>query len=267
MSTSLYDITIGQQTELTRILAGAGLDADMVKRIIRNPDLAKKMIGEIRQTIPTNTDLFASAEDILTRFRERAELRGWPITAKPGGHLARNMPRFPTDSLAALCLKIWLGSAEKTAEELWAWVVDSHPNSWQYGGLKFDPEYFELLDPSRYGDEPSVEWEVIDLGAYWEPESGRTVLEVREQAAARSDVLADFEVLTVAALHPNYIQAQDGESVPYLDVAGVKTTLPGGEPCAPYISWNQYRRGVGLLMSTVDYRNDEWAAPVILQGS
>lgn len=87
--TSFYDLTIGQQVELHRILAAAGFTAEVVERIIKQPELAAMMIAALN-TPPEQTwkayrratapSWYVQPERQLARMRELNATCQWGLT-------------------------------------------------------------------------------------------------------------------------------------------------------------------------------------------
>ena len=75
------------------------------------------------------------------------------------------------------------------------------------------------------------------------------------------------EALAAAAHFPDWVQAMDGERVPYVWMPGYQVTIPGGEAWrdVPYLDWNAADRGVGLSAELDVYRDQEWACPVLVR--
>ena len=129
-------------------------------------------------------------------------------------------------------LYVDFGSPEKNIEMWWKAIAGNQPNAWRWDGLKTDPKHLRLgsnthlYDPGMRG----IHRVCINLVANWEPEKGRSVLQVREQAARSGEYLAHAEVLAAYGLHDELLQRMDGENLPYADMAGFEATVPGSGP-------------------------------------
>ena len=75
------------------------------------------------------------------------------------------------------------------------------------------------------------------------------------------------EILAAAAHFPNWVQAMDGEHVPYVWMPGYQVTIPGYEAWRrlPYLSWDSVSREVSLSASWDDDRGYGWACPVVVR--
>lgn len=68
----------------------------------------------------------------------------------------------------------------------------------------------------------------INLVAHWEPNEGRFVTDVREQALKSGEVLAQAETLAAYGLNPALLAHMDGENLPFVDIGGIECTHPDG---------------------------------------
>ena len=182
----------------------------------------------------------------------------------PGDHEQR------IDDLAIL--HVQFGSLEQTVEMWWRVYVGEQPQSWRWPELRVDAEHLRLLDSNVATYEPGIHPVRIDLVAHWEPKSGRTLEDVRTQAKQSGEILAQLEVMSAYGLHSALLHEQDGESLPYPDLAGTDVSIPGSSwPRALYVCWDPFdhramlsdRRAM-LSARRVDFRGIEWASPVIL---
>jgi hypothetical protein len=158
-------------------------------------------------------------------------------------------------------LYVDFGSPEDNVELWWKVLVGKQPNAWRYDGLK--AEHLRLA-ATAHQYEPGVHRIRLNLVAHWEPEVGRTVQEVRQQAQANGETLAAAEVLAAYGLHDHLLQQMDGENLPYADLGGYEATIPGDEAWrrAPYLYWDRSYRKVLLYAYWDDYRYYGRACPV-----
>ena len=155
-------------------------------------------------------------------------------------------------------------SLEETIEMWWRVYVGEQPKHWRWDELKLDSEHLRLLPSNVATYEPGIHRIRIDLVAHWEPENGRTVEEVRDQAKGTDEILAQLEVLSAYGIHSELLREQDGENLPYSDMPGTDVTVPGdSEPYALCVFWNPAYRRAYLSASWVDDRDSFWAAPVL----
>lgn len=103
---------------------------------------------------------------------------------------------------------------------------------------------------------PGLRWEIIDLGA--------------NKDVAPNEIKAEgahIGVLAAACWFPDWVKAMDGGKVPYVNVTGLRCTLPGNEAWrhAPCLSWFRSIRGVELSAYWVGNRDSYWACPVVVR--
>ena len=258
---SLYDITKGEDVELYRILSQAGADAELARAIIKRPELAATMIGAVREQLAP--PLFSTPQEVLGRFAFYAGNRGWPLT----NFLNPLKEQMPTDYVSSLnkvlTLDVWLGNLSITFEALAGWIEYEQRQAgngyWRYDGLKSDGKHLRLLDPERYGIEPSVRWVEVDMLANWDKANALRPRDVRDPKTS-----AGLEIMTAYAVHPAYPPAIDYETIPGAWLPGLQVTLPGGEAWAsvPLLGWGGADREVFLDASRDDDRYWYYALPV-----
>ena len=75
------------------------------------------------------------------------------------------------------------------------------------------------------------------------------------------------EALAAAAHFPDWVQAMDGERVPYVWMPGYQVTFPGYEAWRylPYLYWYSVSREVELGADWDGYRSCSWACPVVVR--
>lgn len=161
-------------------------------------------------------------------------------------------------------LYVDFGSPEKNVEAWWKVLVGTQPNAWRWDGLKTDRKKLRL-DPNAKSYEPGIHRVRINLVSHWEPKDGRAVDEVRPQAKAAGEILAHAEAMAAYGLHAELLQEQDGENLPYVDLAGFQATVSGigAWTDVPCLDWNRDDREVQLYADWSDGRNQSWAAPVV----
>ena len=155
-------------------------------------------------------------------------------------------------------------SLEETVEMWWRVYFCEQPKNWRWDELKLDSEHLRLLTSNVRQYEPGIHRVRINLVAHWEPENGRTLEEVRDQAKGTDEILAQLEVLSVYGIHLELLCEQDGENLPYSDMTGTDVTVPGGSrPYALCVFWRPADRGAGLGARSVGRRGSSWAAPIL----
>lgn len=155
------------------------------------------------------------------------------------------------------------GSLEETYE-MWYKVYQGElPNAWRWPDLSVDAEHLSLHELAR-SYEPGIHLVNIDLVAHWEPEDGRSLIEVREQAKGTSEILAQLEVISIYGVLTQLFMEQDGKNLPYLDMPGTVVTVPDDSwPYALCVFWSPFDREASLHADWIGSRSSEWAAPVL----
>lgn len=104
----------------------------------------------------------------------------------------------------------------------------------------------------------------INLAAHWEPQDGRTLIQVRERAQTTNQTLASAETLGAYGLHWELLREMDGENLPFVDLAGYEYKFPDvrGFAHCPYTPRGSGR--FGLVAGSVRRVVHGWAAPVVL---
>lgn len=154
-------------------------------------------------------------------------------------------------------------SLEETYE-MWYRVYQGElPDTWRWPELKVDAEHLRLHE-SAQDYERGIHLVNINLVAHWEPEEGRTLVQVREQARERGEILAQLEVVSIYGVLTELFMQQDGDNFPWSDMAGTDVSVPGYSlPYALYVHWDPLFREARFYAVWVDYRSRRWAAPVL----
>jgi len=161
-------------------------------------------------------------------------------------------------------LYVDFGSPEQNVEMWWKVIAGTQPNAWRWDSLQTDAEHLRLAGCAKQY-EPGIHRVRLNLVAHWDPQAGRSVDQVRDQAARQGKTLAHAEVLAAYGLHGQLLRQMDGQNLPYADLAGYECTVPGDRPWAyvPYLNWNGLYRGVYLYANWADHVSYYWAAPVV----
>ena len=237
-----------------------------------SPLVARRPLQDIVEgKFPADTR-FERYAGLLLPLSEQVKLLGQYDNDYWGGRIRRKIKLFEIDTTSdhvqsvddLEILHVEFGSIEETVEMWWKVFVGEQPDSWRWDGLKLDTEHIRF-SPNTTKYEPGVHRVRINLVAHWEPEDGRTVEEVRKQASDTHEILAHSEVLSAYGLHSALLREQDGENLPYADMAGYEATVPGKDAWqrVPYLRWDRFGRQVGLSAYWSDYRFQKWAAPVL----
>jgi hypothetical protein len=127
-----------------------------------------------------------------------------------------------------------------TLKETWDFnqglIKLTQPGIWDSGFGKDEAQM--RLDPNAVVYEPGIHRVRINLVDNWLPEGGRSVDRVRLHASAGSKKLAAIEAIGVYGLqNPELLQLQDGETLPFCDLAGLQQG--GGFAQVPLFFWSR----------------------------
>lgn len=236
---SLYDTTLGQQTEFLRVLAAAGFKPEDVSRVIRDPQLAEAMYDAIRRPqITPPTWWWRTPEQQLARARQL-----WP---------GRELPEPPEQFTPRTTSEVLLLHVPDTFDNLWSMVVA--PTGYtkrRLPAVKADRSNLRLAPNKREFTQPV--WLAFD------PEHGRGARP--NSFWGQADIAAN-EVFSALIQFPDWPLAWfNGASVPNL--AGYQFKRDGKWFCVPYL----YRRDDDQLGLGVDWAADQgsnnWSSPSV----
>lgn len=108
----------------------------------------------------------------------------------------------------------------RTADELWH-IARSFQPGWWLWDFQIHADYMRLLAGTEDAHVPGIRWTAVDLGANWNQQDGARPYDVRGANSAHAEILAAM------AHFPGWIQAMDGEEVPYVWFPGYQVTIPG----------------------------------------
>ncbi len=147
--------------------------------------------------------------------------------------------------------------------ELAKFFEDTEVHTWVWDQISFDDEHFGFHELARTY-EPGIHLFCMNVVAHWEPEEGRTLIQVREQAGSSGEILAQLEVVSLWGVLIKLFMQQDGTNFPWSDMPGTDLKVPGGsEPYAFYMYWYRDGRQAGFYASWVARVLQNWAAPVL----
>lgn len=199
-------------------------------------------------------EMFVSPETQLANMRSWNLERGWGFIDAYfiEAEAALANVTWPSNRLTALVLVPYLDTVQRTFDELWAVASGIQPNNWRWEELKSGKKNLRLLDGIEH--KPGLRWEIIDLGANWDRQTGLRPVDVRDTTSAHAGILA------AAAHFPKWVQAMDGDKVPYVWLPGYQVTVPGFEAWTyvPALYWNRDNRRVRLSASWSDSRDHTW---------
>ena len=272
-----YDTPHGKITQLERKLAEAGLDVELIDAVNKKRGLAKAWVDDLRQRLnpPVSTAVTGQFDryqrHLLSLDAQLDRLRKFDITVWndcvatagwfDGVDTSSDHVQRP-DNLEFFYVEF--GSPQENVELHWKAIAMTQrvPSD---GGCYIKTGLDNLrLHPLALTYTPGIHRVRINLVANWEPKDGRSLVQVRERAAAQSKTLAHAETLAAYGLHDELLRQQDGENFPYADLSGFEYKFPGnrGFSCCPYVyrgddGFRLYASGVGDVFRS-------WAAPVVL---
>jgi hypothetical protein len=212
---------------------------------------------------------FTPISEQITRLKELNTWHNWGFSDADFDSLARSVPEWPDGNLIAVSLVPYLPGEDgvvKTFHHLWASAGDvyDHTSSWERYKNK-DAEQLRLIEGSEHPakEKPILRWEVIDLGS----NRGQKFAKMRNpKTSPHAGILASV------ALHPEWIKAMDGGTVPYV-------WIPGYQNVSAEFPWrgapgiNTYKRrtshrvkhcvDLGLIGSCSHH--ESWAVPSFVQ--
>jgi hypothetical protein len=233
----------------------------MVESVIRRPSLADGVVSYLREQLaPSRPELFVSLEVQLANVRNWNKMRGWGFT--DADFEAIDLTPSERSGLVVDVIAVYLpdegntSGVQRTFEELWDIASSLQPGKWRWEELKSDKKHLRLLDGIEH--KPGIRRVTIDLGANWDPKDGIRPIDVRGSDSVHAEALA------AAAHFPDWIQAMDGEHIPYVWMPGYQVTLPGAEAWrnVPYLHWYSLNRGVLLCALWGGNRRYGWACAV-----
>lgn len=275
--TRLYDATLGQFMQLIRHLADDGnMTAEELAAVLKDPSLATTMLDALRAELTARgarfDELLLSCVAQLDRLREY-NAKYWDnrftdedfaaVDLQLGQVLANGHTQHLDDLLS---YHVTFGSVQETIE-MWMRVYKGEfPNAELWETLVFDDEHFRLHKLAASYEPNTITVVRVNLVSHWEPEDGRTVEEVRVKAEAASETLAQLELVSIWGILTELFQKQNGKDLPWTDMAGTEVTVPGSDAWQDclYVRWRPVFSKAWVLAGWIDYRLQQWSAPVLL---
>lgn len=257
----------GQAHEILKRVGNGSLDSRSVRKALQ--DIIE---GKLSQDARFDGKLLLLGDQLDLLRRYNAQYWDNRLTEEQFSAIEREVAQSwlgHTQRLDDLAIfHVQFDSLEETVEMWWRVYVGEQPDSWRWPELRVDAEHLKLIGANVATYEPGVHVVRINLVAHWEPEGGRTLEEVRDGAKGTDEILAQLEVLSAYGLHTDLFREQDGENLPYSDMPGTDVSTPGySKPRALCVAWAPSDREAMLGACWVDFRNDRWAAPVLIRES
>ncbi|MEI6229044.1 MAG: hypothetical protein WCP11_03430 [Candidatus Saccharibacteria bacterium] len=135
------------------------------------------------------------------------------------------------------------GTLKKVVEYQLKLMELTQPGIWLFSDFEEDTKNLSLdstADAEMYA-KPGIYRLRINLVSYWDPKNGSSVDKAREQATAAGVKLAGLPAVgAYAAQKPELYQSQDGENLPYFDIADLRSGDDGSR--ALYSGWRRNDR-------------------------
>lgn len=157
------------------------------------------------------------------------------------------------------------GESYQETFDMWYPVYQGKlPNAWRWDGLKFGKKNFRL-HALAHSYTPGIHLVNLNLVAHWEPETGRSIEQVRVQANEQCEVLAQLEPVSFYGALTDLFQEQNGTDLPYVDLAGIEVMAPGlaAWRLAMYFRWSRGARRALFFARDVGGSDRHYAAPVV----
>lgn len=193
---------------------------------------------------------FLSTDDQIKNVKSWNKKYKWGFSAADFKKLPK-APERPKEDLVAVVLVPYLKTIQQSFDGLCKVLEDEYDNYWRWNELK----KVRLLDGITRP--VGLRWEVIDFGA----NRGKALLDVRTKDSPHIGVL-------VAAAHfKDWVQAMDGDKVPYVWLPGLQAEYNRIWQGVPILYWDRYRRKVGVDSGWDGYRDSDFAVPVFRESS
>lgn len=258
---SYFAISKGKAARFDQALDAAGFEPSLVDELLERPDV---MIGMREYACKAFSTTFTTPildlrphfnpDMVIAGMKEinhkRGKKYGWQFKASDFNALPEP-PAWPSEAvLPAIVLCANLDTEGNTFNEACISAKSRQPQQWGHG--------LDLSELSlRFAEfEPNtLWWEAIDLAANWAPQKGRRVRDLTDPH------LAHVQCLWAADQYPKvWVQAQNGRSVPFADMAGYRY-IEGGVPC---FFWSYGSQGLHVFCSDEGILDHDFAAPVVL---
>ena len=249
--TRLFDMTIGQDHELKLALQNAGMTLEDAVRVAGDSQLAVAMVATLRVDCPTYParDFNRYTQYLLpldVQLQRLVELNKELPKKLRVPEVWFNDVDTSSDHIQTVedleFFFIVPGTVEETLTLNWELIRLTQPAVYR-SGFKIDADNLRLWPNTRWY-EPGLHRIRINLVDNWDPENGRNVDDIRTRAAGTGVLLASVEPIGAYALHAELFRQQDGENLPYCDLAGLRQVRALGR--VPCFRWYRFFDGAYL---------------------
>ncbi len=270
--TSISQTPDGEMTQFKQNLGTAGLTLEDLRKVNKRPDLADLMVAALRvefaqperyypacdynrydQYLHSLTDQLELLKDLNKRMpRDLRIPKGWFDLNPTSVHVQT------VEDLESFHVEF------DTLEKTWAFaqklVELTQPAIYDSGFDRDANSMRRNIYAARWYGKPGLYDVRINLVDHWDPDKGRSVIQVRDRARGISQELAATEAIEAYGLQdPRLYQSQDGENLPYFDCAALEQG-DGFRP-APYSIWDGIYREVYFGSFSAGYVDRNYAAP------
>ena len=154
------------------------------------------------------------------------------------------------------------GALKKVIEYQVELVKLTQPGIWRSSDFDSEIDDAYLDDTAAKGMylKPGIYRRRINLVSYWDPKNGSSVDSARKKALASGTLLAGLSAVGAYALQdPELYQKQDGQNLPYFDIAELRSGDGGFEAFCSYWRSDDRRARFGSYGS--GYVDQGWAQP------
>jgi hypothetical protein len=242
---SLYKLETGEIFDFIRILNHAGVDADLARYIIRNPEAADRMVySEMSphvQHMPVVQRHFVSYDQQVANLRNWNRMRGWDFTedeiTAASDELTRQLGERHLINHERIAVLVPYPSADmhECMEELWEVIGDTQEQVNQKVGYRhmstclsttFTLAKCDNKRHIRYLPEvkgPCLMWEYLSFAVTMKGDKAfHAGCKMRELITEPLRAGPHVGVLAAAAHFPMWLRKMDGKRVPLMSVPGCK---------------------------------------------
>jgi hypothetical protein len=199
--------------------------------------------------------LFATPAQQLEMVKILNGQRDWGFTEEDFIQLGQ-VPIWPDhSSLTVAILEVSLNTVQQTFDTAWDLAANKQSDKWRWEHLKSDTDHLRLLAGQN---QRGLKWRVVDLGA----NQDRKPIDVRTPETSPAAA-----ILWMAYYSPAWVQAMNGNDVPFVWITGYEACTPGAQSWqgVPALGWFADDRQVKLGATHYDDQLGKWAVPAYLE--
>ena len=231
--TSIFKTPYGELNQFIQNLQTAGLSPKDIRNANRHPDLFVGAVAALQAPAVVKLVRYYPQRDFsrynqyLRPLDKQLEFL-WKLTPKLPEALRVDSSWLDVDTTSDHVqsvedLEVFFlvsDTLEKTLALNWELMKLTQPAVYHSG---FETDAANLrLGPNTRWYEPGLHRVRINLVDNWDPKQGRSIDQVRTRVAGTDTLLASIEPIGAYAVHSELFQQQDGENLPYCDLAGLQ---------------------------------------------